>query len=299
MKLICIAAMALLFHSCARKITTIASTPPAASYTDDKGNTILLGIHSQQSLEQAPFATWFSKNYLDYTVDSATARLLKPLVKNKTFQIFLGTWCGDSKREVPRMLKILSYAGVRSSQIQLIMVDNRDSVYKQSPGHEESGKSIHRVPTLLINEKGKEINRIVEYPVVSLEKDLLSMLTSSSYQPHYKGAAYLIQLSGTKNIHDLQQDTTQMAEQLKGMVRNSSELNSLGYVWMAAGEMEKALLAFQLNAQLFPNTVNVYDSLGEISMKMNNKAAARKYYARVLALQPGNVNAAKTLAQIQ
>ncbi len=298
MKLICIAAMALLFHSCTRKITATSATSLATSYTDEKGNKVLLGIHPQQSLEQPPFAAWFNKNYTDYTIDSATAGQLQPLVKNKTFEIFLGTWCGDSKREVPRMLKILSYAGVPPSRIQLVMVDNRDSVYKQSPGHEEKGKSIHRVPTLLVHENGKEINRIVEYPVMSLEKDLLSMLATAAYQPNYKAAAYLIQLSTATNIVALQKDSTQIAERLKGLVRNSAELNSLGYVWMAAGDMEKALLAFQLNAQLFPNLVNVYDSLGEISMKMNNKAAARKYYTQVIPLQPGNVNAAKMLAQI-
>ena len=67
---------------------------------------------------------------------------------------------------------------------------------------------------------------------------------------------------------------------------------------MAAGEMEKALLAFQLNASFFPETASVYDSLGEINLKLNNKAAAKNYYSKLLALQPGNANAVKILAAL-
>ena len=299
MKLICIAAMALLFHSCNRKMGATASIVTPSSYTDANGNKILLGIHPKEDLEQAPFATWYNKNYSDYNIDSVTAGALPPLVKNKSFEIFMGTWCGDSKREVPRMLKLLSYAGVPPAKVKLIMVDNRDSVYKQSPGHEEQGKSIHRVPTLLVYDGKKEMNRLVEYPVVSLEKDLLSILTASPYQPNYKGAAYLLRLSKEKKPTDIVKDSTGVAEQLKSLVRNSAELNSLGYVWMSAGEMDKALLAFELNAVMFPNTVNVYDSLGEINAKMNNKEAARKYYNKVIGMQPGHTNAIKKLAQLQ
>jgi len=298
MKYICIAAMALLLHSCHRKLAA-TNHQPSSFYTDGKGNKVLLGIHQKEALEQPPFADWFNKNYADYTVDSATAGQLKPLLKDKKFDIFLGTWCGDSKRETPRMLKILSYAGVPASHIRLVMVDNRDSMYKQSPGHEEKGKSIHRVPSLLVYENGTEINRLVEFPVVSLEKDLLAMVTSSGYQPSYKAAAFLITLTTAGKTDVLAKDSSALTAQLKGLVRNSAELNSLGYVWMAAGEMEKALLAFELNAQLYPNVANVYDSLGDISMRMNNKAAARKYYSKVMVLQPGNANAVKMLAALQ
>jgi hypothetical protein len=38
------------------------------------------------------------------------------------------------------------------------------------------GKNILRVPTLIIEEKNKEMGRIVEYPVVSLERDMLSIV---------------------------------------------------------------------------------------------------------------------------
>ena len=87
-----------------------------AVHLDTRGNPMLLGIHPAEDLERAPYGDWFNKNYADYTVDSATAGALRPLLKGKTFELYMGTWCGDSKREIPRMLKILRYAGVRPGQ---------------------------------------------------------------------------------------------------------------------------------------------------------------------------------------
>ena len=67
---------------------------------------------------------------------------------------------------------------------------------------------------------------------------------------------------------------------------------------MAAGETDKAMLAFQLNAMLFPKEASVYDSLGEINLKLNNKEAAKKYYNKVIGLQPGNENAEQMLRRL-
>lgn len=288
--------MALLFYSCNRKMT--AQSTNQKIYTDARGNQMLLGKHNKEDLQQAPYNTWFDKNYADYKIDSLTADQLKSFVKDKHFEIFMGTWCGDSKREVPRMFKLLEYAGVHPSQIKLIMVDYRDSTYKQSPAHEERGKSILRVPDLLLYDGEKEINRIVESPVVSLEKDLLVISKKDSYLPNYKGATYLSKLANENKLAALIKDSANLTEKLKDMVMNSSELNSLGYVWMAAGEKAKAMLAFQLNAAIFPNDANVYDSLGEINMKLNKKEEARKYYQQVLKMQPANENAKKMLEKL-
>jgi thiol-disulfide isomerase/thioredoxin len=298
MKLICIAAMALLLCSCHRKIISETATFNRQLYTDAGGRPMLLGIHKKEDLQQPPYKDWFDKNYAEYKMDSATARQLNPFVKNKQFEIFMGTWCGDSKREVPRMFKLLEYAGVQASQIKLVMVDNHDSTYKQSPAHEEKGKDIHRVPDLLVYDHKREINRIVESPVVSIEQDLLAIVKGDPYQPNYKGASYLLKLTAGNDMDRIIKDSIRLEEKLKPMVQHSGELNTLGYVWMAAGKMDKALMVFRLNAALYPHEANVYDSLGEINMKLNNKETARKCYLKVLELEPANANAVKMLAQL-
>ena len=51
--------------------------------------------------------------------------------------------------------------------------------------HEEAGRNIVRVPTIIVEQKGAEIGRIIEFPVTSLEKDLLTILRKEKYQPNY------------------------------------------------------------------------------------------------------------------
>ena len=165
--------------------TIVFSQPINKISKDRNGNPMLEGCCTREALLQEPFASWFVPGYNSYHVDSAVAMQIKPHINNRTFVLFLGTWCGDSKREVPRLYKIFDYIGIQPEQVKLMMVSNHDSVYKQSPTHEEQGKNILRVPTLLVLENGNEINRFVEYPVESLEKDLLKILSRSNYKDAY------------------------------------------------------------------------------------------------------------------
>lgn len=146
---------------------------------------MLLGQHPREDLQKPPFSTWFNNNYADFTINKDSIQILSPLLSGLSFEIFMGTWCPDSRREVPRMLKILDACHVPADSIRIIMVDYREGAYKQSPGHEEKGKDIRHVPDLLVLDHGLEKGRIVESPVVSLENDLLAITTGEAYKPHY------------------------------------------------------------------------------------------------------------------
>jgi hypothetical protein len=152
---------------------------------DAGGNPVLVGKCTIDALLAEPYISWYRKNYDSYVVDSATCVYLSPLLKDKKITIFLGTWCGDSKRQVPAILKMLDCCNFPKESLTLIMVSNLPDAYKQSPQHEELGKNIHRVPTLIIEDKNKEMGRIVEYPVVSLERDMLSIVRKERYVPNY------------------------------------------------------------------------------------------------------------------
>lgn len=152
---------------------------------DRNGNDMLIGCCTIEALMQEPYASWFLKNYTDYQIDTLLTAEIKKNMANKEFILFLGTWCGDSKREVPRILKLLHYCGATTEQIKLVMVSNHANEYKQSPSHEERGMNILRVPTLIVLQNNKEMNRIVESPVESIEKDLLKILTGKTYLHNY------------------------------------------------------------------------------------------------------------------
>ena len=152
---------------------------------NSNGEPMLLGHCDVSFLQQGVYKNWYQPGYDHYIPDSSTIPFLTELLKGKQIDIFLGTWCGDSRREVPRMMKILTQAGVHQQQIKLIFVSNESNSYKKSPQHEEAGKNIKRVPTLIVYENEKEMGRIIEYPVVSLEKDLLLILRRENYVPNY------------------------------------------------------------------------------------------------------------------
>jgi thiol-disulfide isomerase/thioredoxin len=164
----------------------LISTPVSnAVVKNTNGTEMLLGHCTRSCLMQKPFSDWFTKNYDDYKVDSSLTKEIGKLMKNKNITIFLGSWCGDSRREVPRMLKILDAAGIKEKQYDIIFVSNEAGLYKQSPQHEEKGKNIKRVPTFIISEVRNEKARIIEYPKESLEKDLLKILQGKVYVPNH------------------------------------------------------------------------------------------------------------------
>jgi len=159
----------------------ITSTP----VTTKSGSTILLGKIAPSALQQQPFSEWYNKEFAAYRADTQITDSLKPLAGDLQYEIFLGTWCGDSRREVPRLMKIMESLKIKPSAITMIAVGNRDTLYKQSPAHEEAGKRITRVPHLNIYRNGIEIGRITETPVSSWEKDMLTIMQGKPYKPKW------------------------------------------------------------------------------------------------------------------
>jgi tetratricopeptide (TPR) repeat protein len=285
----------LLFSACSRQL--VSSKLPDAESLDSRGNPMLIGACSRTALNKAPYNEWYAKNYAAYQSDSTTLAQIKPLLRKKNITIFLGSWCGDSKREVPRMLKLLDDCGVKAEQVRLIFVSNHDSVYKQSPQHEESGLNIFRVPTFIITENGKEINRIIESPVATLEKDLLAICRKENYEPHYRGAQQLLSRLAQQTPGNNQLE--KMAEAVKPLLQHAGELNSVGYVFLAAKNYEKAIAVFKINTILYPQDANIWDSLAEGLLKSGDKTGAAAAYRKVLELQPANEAAKKALEQLQ
>lgn len=79
---------------------------------------------------------------------------------------------------------------------------------------------------------------------------------------------------------------------------SESELNNWGYVLIGQEKRSDAVHVFKLNAQLYPNSANAFDSLGEAYEASGEKTLAIDSYKRALALDPGNRNAATRLSEL-
>jgi len=113
----------------------------------------------------------FQDNYEEYQ----PGNLLDPaLFRGVEIYMLFGTWCHDSKREVPRLLSLLNKLDVPENQINLIGLN-----FMKNDSQDRGKKfQIKKTPTFVFLRNQKEIGRIVEMPEISLEADLLKILAS-------------------------------------------------------------------------------------------------------------------------
>ncbi|HTE27232.1 tetratricopeptide repeat protein [Flavitalea sp.] len=75
--------------------------------------------------------------------------------------------------------------------------------------------------------------------------------------------------------------------------------NSTGYAYMNAKKYKEAIEVFKLNVTLFPDSWNVYDSLGEAYAADGNKDLAIKNYERSIELNPKNDSGVEILKKLK
>ena len=153
---------------------------PAMGQEQDQGE-LLLGKIGIEALQSGIYRDWYTANHEDYEVNMSLVHEFKKDLKAYHLLLFMGTWCSDSQREVPRLMKILETANFPMDKLKIVALDRE----KRSPNGEEWGLAVHWVPTLLFLKEGKEINRIVESPLSSLEADMLAIVSGEPYKNLY------------------------------------------------------------------------------------------------------------------
>ncbi len=76
------------------------------------------------------------------------------------------------------------------------------------------------------------------------------------------------------------------------------QLNALGYRLLRLKQFDDAIRIMQLNIEAYPQSANVYDSLGEAYMDAGNKPQAIANYQKSLKINPKNANAAAWLKKL-
>jgi CubicO group peptidase (beta-lactamase class C family)/predicted transcriptional regulator YdeE len=80
---------------------------------------------------------------------------------------------------------------------------------------------------------------------------------------------------------------------------NEGTLNGLGYRLLFSGKEADAVQVFQKNVLEYPQSSNVYDSLGEAYLKTGQKDLAIQNYEKSLQIDPKNSNAAEKLKELR
>ena len=139
---------------------------------DEKtGNDILYGYCTREALESNGDG-WFKAEYDSYTVKTETFNFELP-EKFDSVQVFMGTWCDDSRREVPRFCKIFDLEYFKGIPITFICMDSNKTV--DVVDVEEF--YVQFAPTIIFYKKGEELCRIIEQPrTESLESDIMDLM---------------------------------------------------------------------------------------------------------------------------
>lgn len=167
--------------------TTTSTTINSSEKTEEpkvKSNMqegMLIGEFDKADLEQEAFSKWFNTGYDSFTPSEEAMSTIKDNISDYEIVAFMGTWCGDSKRETPKVFKILNEAGYDMSKLTFYGVNRQ----KTTTGNIEKEYDLNRVPTVIFLKDGKEVNRFVEYPRESIEEDFAKIVSGKEYKNSY------------------------------------------------------------------------------------------------------------------
>lgn len=145
---------------------------------------ILVG---ELQLEQIQNLNWYTENYNGYKPNKKVIEQIKSVLtdKNIHIEIYFGTWCPDSRYEVPSLIKLLNLVEFDLNNITLIGLD-RDKKVPNVSKEEAEALDIQMIPTFIFYENKIEMNRFVEFAVNTLEEDVLAILADKNYKHSYK-----------------------------------------------------------------------------------------------------------------
>lgn len=112
----------------------------------------------------------FKTSFNRYQLSNDDVETLSQLNEPLDIKVYFGTWCHDSKREVPRFMHLVQQSpNLNASYFAL---DER----KSDPQGLAKKNDVRYTPTFIVYRNGKEIGRIIEKPKVSLARDIVEML---------------------------------------------------------------------------------------------------------------------------
>jgi tetratricopeptide (TPR) repeat protein len=62
-------------------------------------------------------------------------------------------------------------------------------------------------------------------------------------------------------------------------------VNSLGYAFLQKKQFEKSYRFFNMNVKNYPDSFNVYDSMGDYYAAIGNKLKAKEYFEKALSIR--------------
>lgn len=133
---------------------------------------VLIDLVDRDGMKTGEMGAHFEQDYQIYKPNADAINQLKKKLRRVKIVIVLASWCGDSKEQLPRFMKVLDQVEFKNKHLTIIAVDS----HKKGREQDVQGLNIVKVPTFIFYRKGKEIGRIIETPVINLEEDFLAII---------------------------------------------------------------------------------------------------------------------------
>ena len=99
-------------------------------------------------------------------------------------------------------------------------------------------------------------------------------------------------------LKKLYADSAIIASSLQPQLRNSFELNSVGFVLLDQGEKGKSLFVYSLNRDLYPTAANAWNGLGRAFLALNRREEAKAALWKSQLLDPENEETKRLLQKM-
>jgi hypothetical protein len=133
---------------------------------------IMIGICTLAGISDTTFISVYKEEYKVYNPDKDVIDQINTLLDGIKVTIVMGTWCSDSREQVPRFFKVLSLTETYVPDPAIICVDRN----KIAGNFSLEGMDVLKVPTFIIYHNGRELGRIIETPKTTMEHDFLELL---------------------------------------------------------------------------------------------------------------------------
>ena len=143
----------------------------------------------------------------------------------------------------------------------------------------------------------RDLIRYKEY-ATGLLKLLDKELVNKEFYEREKNFIELIKINGIDKATEYYKAFKHKKRNKDKLLFSEITMNNLGYLYLKKNDFITAIKIFKLNVAEYPNSYNVYDSIGEAYLANGEKEKAIESYKKSIELNPNNENGIKILKTI-
>jgi len=144
------------------------------------------------------------------------------------------------------------------------------------------------------------LNNFENGNISTLTKGIINILYGLEASPPKQSLAIiLLKAIKEKGVAEGINEYKALKEDKTNYVVSENDMNNLGYLLLQQGKVKEAIEVFKLNVEAFPESFNVYDSLGEAYMTAGDNENAIINYKKSIELNPNNDGGKKMLEKLE